>query len=84
MIKLKNLLLEYKQASTQLTKQQFSQVFRVCCTNIKHINQLLYRRQKTKDEFMLFNSANSPTRPSAYGGVGKNPYQKRSGDSFYN
>ena len=33
---------------------------------------------------MLFNSANSPTRPSAYGGVGKNPYQKRSGDSFYN
>lgn len=60
MIKLKQLLLEYRQGSSAITEYQFIKLFKLNCKNIKSLENVLYRGiSNPAPNIMLFNSKNT-------------------------
>ena len=79
MIELKKLVLQYKDATKDLSEDQFIQLFKQNCKNIKDISQIAYKGVAANDyvDYKLFDSKPANIRKSAH---------IHSGiiDSFYN
>ena len=78
MIQLKKMLLQYKDATQQLTQDQFIILFKENCKNIKDISQIVYRGVKFNDNnYRKFDGKQSTHRISAHMHGGRK-------DTFYN
>ena len=82
MIKLKSLLLEYHQATIEITKRKFIQLFNKNCKNIKNINEIVFRGiYEGQDNYIFFKNQTIQIRLSSqYNNAFYNNYFSKSED----